>query len=400
MRPRVLTIDTIESVRQALKAMRVSPEGIDIMSPKAVYRLVKITDIDCRAANIIKQEMLARGGEAAAPYELYKLDTRKIDMVLMGTARQFDALLYKLERQPFGLPALAADIKRALDNYTKTPPAVQTGRFSLDLAARTHIMGILNITPDSFSDGGRFFDFDAAFAQAKRMVDDGVDIIDVGGESTRPGAESVSLNEELQRVVPLVERLSAELDVPVSIDTYKPEVARRALDAGASLINDINGLRDGQMVELAAERAVPVVIVHMQGNPQTMQHKPVYGDVVAEVIDWLDRQAQRVIAAGVAEHNIIVDPGIGFGKTLAHNVELLRRLAEFKSIGFPLLLGTSRKAFIGTILDLPVEERLEGTLATVVYAISKGAHIVRVHDVRETRRAVAIVDAIMGGGRS
>ena len=400
MRPRVLNIDSVESVREALKMMRVSPEGIDIMSPKGIYRLVKITGIDCRAANIIKQEMLARGGEAAAPYELYMLDAGKIDMILMGTAKQFEALLDKLSRQPFGLAALAEDIKKTLESYTKNPPMLHAGRFALELASRTHIMGILNITPDSFSDGGRYFSLEDALAQAKLMVSEGADIIDVGGESTRPGAAEVGLDEELKRVVPLIERLSAELDVPISIDTYKPEVARSALDAGASLINDISGLRDAAMIELATERNVPVVIMHMKGMPKDMQQDPVYGDVVAEVIDWLDGQARQAMAAGVAEHNIVVDPGIGFGKTLEHNLELLRRLSEFKSLGFPILIGTSRKAFIGKILDAPAEERLEGTLATIAYAISKGAGIVRVHDVKEARRVVAVVDAIAGGAGS
>ena len=396
MRPRVLNIDSVESVREALKMMRVSPEGIDIMSPKGIHRLVQITGIDCRAANIIKQEMLARGGEAAAPYELYMLDARKIDMLLMGTAKQFEALLEKLSRQPFGLPALAGEIKKTLESYTKKPPTLHAGRFALELASRTHVMGILNITPDSFSDGGLYLGLDDALRQARRMVSEGADIIDVGGESTRPGAVEVGLDEELKRVIPLIERLSAELDVPVSIDTYKPEVARSALDAGASLINDISGLRDGAMAALAAERNVPVVIMHMKGTPRDMQDEPVYGDVVAEVIDWLDGQARQAMEAGVAEQNIVVDPGIGFGKTLEHNLELLRRLSEFKSLGFPILIGTSRKAFIGKILDAPADERLEGTLATIAYAVSKGAGIVRVHDVREARRAVAVVDAITG----
>jgi len=395
LRPRVLSIDNLEDVKEAFRALNVSSEGIDIMSPKAIYRLVKVTGIDSRAANIIKQEMLARGGEAAAPWELYKLDSRKIDMILMGTLRQFDVLCQKLALQPFGLPQLAEDIKKSLNNYTKSPPTIEAGRFKLDLSLKTHIMGILNITPDSFSDGGRFFDYSIAVEQARQMVLDGADIIDVGGESTRPGAEPVTLEEETNRVVPIIKALSSELNIPISIDTYKPEVARRALDAGASIINDISGLRDENMVELVAERGVPVIIMHMRGTPQDMQLNPTYEDVVAEVIDWLDKQAGKAVVAGVSKDKILVDPGIGFGKNMGHNLELMKRLSEFKSLEYPVVLGTSRKTFIGAVLDLPVEERIEGTLATVVYGITQGANIVRVHDVKEAARASKMTDVLI-----
>jgi dihydropteroate synthase len=398
LKPRVIHIDTMEAATEALKELKVSAKGIDIMSPKAVHRLVKIAGVDGRAANIIKQEMLSRGGEAAAPWELYKLDSRKVDMILMGTLRQFDELCQKLSLQPFDLPKLAENIRKALYNYVKRPPVVMAGRFTLDLSARTHIMGVLNITPDSFSDGGRYFGYATAVERARQMISDGADILDVGGESTRPGAEPVTLEEEIRRVVPVIEELASELDVPISIDTYKPEVARRALDAGASIINDISGLRSDGMIELAVEKGVPVVIMHMQGTPRDMQLNPSYVDVVAEVTDWLGRQAEKVVGAGLPEEKILVDPGIGFGKNRGHNLELMRRLSEFKSLGYPVVLGTSRKAFIGAILDLPVEERIEGTLATVVYGIAQGVHIVRVHDVKEAARASRVTDAIMGRG--
>lgn len=399
MKPRVITLETLEAARDALKALSVSAQGVAIMSPKAVHRVLFISSIDVRAASIIKQEMLSRGGEAAAPWELYKMDTKTVDMILMGTIRQYDELCQKLSLQPFGLPALAKDIKNALDSYSARLPALQMGRFTLDLSSKTHIMGILNVTPDSFSDGGRHFDYSIAVEHAKRLVQDGADIIDVGGESTRPGAEPVTLEEELRRTVPVIEKLAGEFDVPISIDTYKPEVARRALDAGALMINDISGLRDDEMIALAAERSVPVVIMHMQGTPRDMQLNPAYGDVVAEVIDWLDAQAEKAIRGGLSRDKILIDPGIGFGKNLEHNLEILRRLSEFRSLGYPIVLGTSRKSFIGSILDLPAEERVEGTIATVVHGITQGAAIVRVHDVKEAARASKITDLIEGESR-
>ncbi len=380
-----------------LAGLDASQQGIDIMVPKAIHRIVAISDIDSRAANIIKQEMLSRGGEAAAPWVLYKMDLRKVDMVLMGTLRQYDALCEKLILQPFGLKVLARQIKDALGNYDKRPPVIEAGRFRLDLAAKTTIMGILNITPDSFSEGGRNFDFTVAVEQAKRMVDDGADIIDIGGESTRPGADPVGLDEEIRRTIPVIEALAGEIGVPLSIDTYKPEVAKRALDAGATIINDISGLRDETMVGLAIERNVPVIIMHMKGTPRDMQQNPVYEDVVTEVAAWLDTQAQNVIAAGLPSEKILIDPGIGFGKTRDHNLEIVRRLSEFKSLGYPIVLGTSRKAFIGAVLDLPADERVEGTIASVVYGITRGANIVRVHDVKEVARACKIADAIIMG---
>lgn len=397
LRPRVLCIRNPEDARKALKGLDASAQGIDIMMPKAIHRIIKISDIDSRAANIIKQEMLSRGGEAAAPWVLYKMDLRKVDMILMGTLRQYNALCEKLALQPFGLKALSRQIKDALNNYDKRPPVLEAGRFRIDLAQKTAIMGILNITPDSFSDGGRHFDYSVAVEQGRRMVEDGADIIDIGGESTRPGADPVSLEEELRRTIPVIEKLTGELDVPISIDTYKPEVARRALDAGATIINDISGLRDEKMVALAVERNTPAIIMHMKGSPRDMQKNPTYTDVVAEIADWLDQQAQQAIQAGLPGEKVLIDPGIGFGKTLEHNVEILRRLSEFKSLGYPIVLGTSRKAFIGAILDLPADERVEGTIATAVHGISKGANIVRVHDVKEVARACKLADAIIMG---
>jgi len=397
LKPRVLQIKNMKEVQKALKDLHVSIKGVEIMAPKAIHRLVRIYDLDPRAANIVKQEMLSKGGEAATPWELYKMDTRSVDSILMGTLRQYDDLCGKLSLQPFGLPALAEEIKEALFNYDEKVHLLQAGHFNLDLSSRTHIMGILNVTPDSFSDGGEFFDFSQAKEQAQRLVADGADILDIGGESTRPGAEPVTLEEELRRTIPVIEELSGELNVPISIDTYKPEVAREALEAGATIINDISGLRDEKMIGLAVEKNVPVVIMHMKGTPRDMQKNPAYDDVVAEVVDRLDSRAQHAIEAGLSGDKILVDPGIGFGKNLEHNLELLRRLSELKSLGYPIVLGTSRKSFIGAVLDLPAQERVEGTIASVIYGVTQGASIVRVHDVKEAARAIKVADAIRGG---
>lgn len=257
-------------------------------------------------------------------------------------------------------------------------------------------MGILNITPDSFSDGGRFFDPSKAIKQAVRMAEEGADIIDVGGESTRPGAESVTLEEELRRIVPLVKELVKEVPIPLSIDSYKSEVAEQALNAGAHIINDISGLRfDNAMAGLAARYKAPVVIMHIKGTPKDMQQNPVYEDLISEVKYYLEEGVRLAQVAGLKRDQVIVDVGIGFGKTVSHNLELINRLDEFHSIGCPMLIGPSRKSFIGSILNLPVSERLEGTIAAVTMAISRGVHIVRVHDCWPIKRAVQIADAIM-----
>lgn len=257
------------------------------------------------------------------------------------------------------------------------------------------IMGILNLTPDSFSDGGQFLEVEKAIEHAHRMVEEGADIIDVGGESSRPGSAPVSVEEELNRVLPVLERLTKELKVPISIDTYKYEVARQALDLGVDIINDITGLRgESDMAGLIARYRAGVVIMHMKGNPQTMQENPQYDDVIQEIKDFFRDRIDMAVSSGIQRQSIIVDPGIGFGKNLEHNLEIIRRLSDFKVLGLPLLVGPSRKSFIGQVLSLPVDERLEGTLAAVAVCVLKGASLVRVHDVRQTARVVRMVEAI------
>lgn len=266
-------------------------------------------------------------------------------------------------------------------------------RFHLDLCKRTHVMGVLNITPDSFSDGGNYLEPERALERAWEMVDEGADLIDIGGESSRPGALPVTTEEELLRVVPVVRTLAKKIPIPLSVDTVKAEVARQALDEGAWIINDISALNfDREMMEVAARYRAPVILMHMQGNPRGMQKNPTYSDLIGQIRCYLRENLKKAEDHGVEQ--IILDPGIGFGKTTADNLKIMRDLERFHDLGRPLLVGASRKRFIGDVLDLPVEDRLEGSLAVACWAAIKGAHIIRVHDIKETLRALRMIEAI------
>lgn len=280
----------------------------------------------------------------------------------------------------------------------KQPFTLNWSAYTLNLDQRTHIMGVLNVTPDSFSDGGQFLHREKAIEHGLRMAQDGADIIDVGGESTRPYSRKISVDEELERVIPVIEALSKELKIPISIDTYKSEVAREALKAGASMINDVSALRaDPNLSVVAAQAEVPVILMHMKGHPETMQDNPTYDDLISEIITFLKNAIDRAMEGGIRKEMVIVDPGIGFGKTFDHNLRIIKELKRFLSLGRPILLGTSRKAFIGHILGKEPFERDQGTAATVVAGVMNGANIVRVHNVKKTLDAVKIVDAIKKG---
>jgi dihydropteroate synthase len=256
------------------------------------------------------------------------------------------------------------------------------------------VMGVVNVTPDSFSDGGEFLDATAAIAHGRELLAEGADVLDIGGESTRPGAEAVSSEVELERVVPVIEGLAGG-EKQVSIDTSKAAVAAAAIDAGATIVNDVTALGDPEMAALCAEREVALILMHMQGKPRTMQEDPTYDDVVDDVKALLAERVERAVAAGVKEERIWVDPGIGFGKTVDHNLQLLRRLGELLTLGRPILVGTSRKSFLGKLSGAPVDQRLGGTIATCVLAVANGAAAVRVHDVAPVREALAIEAAIL-----
>jgi len=272
-------------------------------------------------------------------------------------------------------------------------PSLDCGGRALDLS-RTAIMGILNVTPDSFSDGGIFLARDAAVAHALAMVEEGADLIDIGGESTRPGAQAVSVQEELDRVIPVIEAITRVAPVPVSIDTSKPEVMRAAVAAGAGLINDVRALRTTDALQTAAALEVPVCLMHMQGEPRSMQHNPVYVDMAGEVRDFLQERIEACVAAGIPRQRIVIDPGFGFGKTVEHNLELLRRLDELRALGAPVLAGLSRKSMIGALFGLPVAQRLHASVALALIAVQNGATMLRVHDVRATREAIRMFEAV------
>jgi dihydropteroate synthase len=276
----------------------------------------------------------------------------------------------------------------------------RVGDVDLDCGERTLLMGILNVTPDSFSDGGMYLGERTAVDRGVAMVDEGADIVDVGGESTRPGSDSVSVREELDRVVPVIENLAAHVPVPISIDTRKSEVARAALSVGATIVNDVSGGEDPAMFDVVRAAGAGMVLMHMKGDPKTMQEAPRYDDVVAEVKEFLRERVEAAGLAGIATDRLAIDPGIGFGKDLQHNLALLANVDELLDLGQPVLVGPSRKRFIAALLDgAPVEERLEGTAAAVAWLVGRGAHIVRVHDVRDIAKVVRVVDAIVRAGR-
>ena len=300
---------------------------------------------------------------------------------------------------PSPLPGEAPWVERP-----EHPIALPCGRV-LSAARRPLVMGILNVTPDSFADGGRFLGLAQAVEHARAMCDEGADIIDIGGESTRPGSEDVPADEELRRVIPVIKELAAQMAVPISIDTQKAQVAAAALEEGAQIINDVSALRtDPAMAPLAARTGAPVVLMHMQGRPRTMQKEPAYGEVVGEVLAWLRERVAYAVSAGIPLQKLVVDPGFGFGKRVEHNLELLRRLHCLHALGLPVMVGTSRKAMLGRILGAPDSgsgpgplDRLNGTLATVACAVMAGCHVVRVHDVRPALEVVKVCEAVRRG---
>jgi len=398
--PRLLQVRDMREAFARLDEIAPSERGRGIMAPKLVHRVVRVDRLDTRAANILKQNMLSVGGEVCLPREVFAYEKREVSAVISGTLKQYRLLIPKLKEQPFGLKALAAELEEMLGFSPREKERVLAlGGREYRLDERTLVMGVVNVTPDSFSDGGRFYESRAAVEHGLRLAEEGADILDVGGESTRPGSDFISLDEELRRVMPVVEELAERAGVPVSIDTTKAEVARRALDAGCAMVNEISAMRlDPEMLPLVVERGVPFCLMHMQGMPKDMQENPHYDDVVGEIAAFLRERAEAAVEAGADPAAVMVDPGIGFGKTLRHNLEVLRRLPELKSLGYTLLLGTSRKSFIGMILDLPADERLEGTAASVALGVAGGADIVRVHDVKEMVRVVRVADALVGKG--
>ncbi len=374
------------------------PAGVAKMRDKAGFVALRVDGLKAPAANILKQEMLSVGGDAAVGRGVINCSVERTDAVILGTRKQVRALVRKLRPQPFGLRVLAEQLAGFLQ--AQPPGVFRWHGGQLDLSSRPLVMAALNVTPDSFSDGGDYFDRSAALDRALQMVDEGADLLDVGGESSRPGAAPVDEAEELRRVLPVVEHLASRVGVPVSVDTYKAGVARRAVDAGASIINDISGLRmDPAMAATVAAAGCAVVVMHMRGTPRTMQTDTGYDDLVGEVYAGLAGSLAVAEAAGVPRDRVWVDPGIGFGKSARGNLVLLQRLSEFAGLGCPVLVGASRKSFIGKTLGIDdPKDRVEGSLAAAVVAVWNGARVVRVHDVKATRRAVDLAWAALSAG--
>ncbi len=391
---RCLHITDLKDAIHQIEAVGVDPSGIELMRGKALHFNLKVEGIDPRTANILKQEMLSLGGDVALDGRGLDCSVQSTDGLLMGSQKQFEKLIQKLDSYP-NLQKIGQALKETFQNIFKSHFTLRCRRQTFRLGERTLLMGVLNITPDSFSDGGLFFDKDKAIAHGLKMVEEGADIIDIGGESTRPGSKPLGLKEELRRVLPVIEALSRDAEVPISIDTYKSEVARRAIDAGAEIINDISGLHfDPELARVAAKEHTPIVLMHIRGTPETMQKDVRYDSLFSEIIAYLKKGIRRAESAGVDPEQIVVDPGIGFGKTLEHNLLIIKHLSEFRILGKPILLGTSRKSFIGKILDSHPERRLEGTLSSIAIGVLNGAHIIRSHDVLQAKRAIAVADAI------
>lgn len=389
---RIIKINNREEAQKQLAAINCDSAGVNIMARKAVFKVVKLEGITTKAANLLKQTFLAKGGEVAVARGTADLSVEFTDVLICATMKQYQFALAQLKQQPWGLPQVAAAIENILQQEAEFPTrrySWQDKQLSIE-PGRTLVMGILNVTPDSFSDGGRYNNLAAAVQHVQEMIAAGADIIDIGAESTRPyGSKIISAQEEADRLLPVLEKVLPVCSVPVSIDTYKASVAEAALKMGAHIINDIWGLQyDAGMADVIAKYNVPVVIMH---NQETSTYNR---DIMSEIGGFLEKSIAIGTAAGITADKFIVDPGIGFAKNTPQNLAVLARLDELKSLGCPILLGTCRKRFIGDVLDLAVNEREEGTAATVAYGICHGAQIVRVHNVKVMARIAKMTDAI------
>nr|WP_092068389.1 dihydropteroate synthase [Dendrosporobacter quercicolus]NSL47078.1 dihydropteroate synthase [Dendrosporobacter quercicolus DSM 1736]SDL75211.1 dihydropteroate synthase [Dendrosporobacter quercicolus] len=397
--PRVVEITTARQACLELKKVDCHASGINIMADKAVFRTIKLEQVPAKAASLLKQTFLAKGGEVAVARGTADLSVEYTDVLICATLKQYKLAVSQLKLQPWGLPRLACCIEELLA-FAETFPArhYQWSNQQLTIKpGRTLIMGILNITPDSFSDGGKYNRVELAMKRTEELIAAGADIIDIGAESTRPyaGAEVISAREELDRLLPVVEQVIACSSVPISIDTYKSSVAYEALKLGAHMINDVWGLqKDPAMAEVIAKFDVPAIVMHNQQGTHYAR------DIMAHICEYLQRSVALGVAAGIDRSKMIIDPGIGFGKTPAQNLDVMSRLEQLAAVGCPVLLGTSRKRFIGEVLGAEVDDRVEGTGATVALGIVKGVNIVRVHDVRAMTRVARMMDAMLGSGEN
>ncbi len=397
MKVRVKEFKDKASLREYLLSLGNTPAGAEIISDKGRVFLFEIDGIDTRAANILKQDAISVGGDCAVPRKASSFEKGLWKVLLLVSPRELERLVEKLKVQPFGLKELSLSLTQSLNNYLKEEFVLKYGGKELPLKEPV-VMGILNATPDSFSDGGLYTAVDAAVKRAEEILSQGGRIVDVGGESTRPGAPPVPFEEEKRRVIPVIREIRKRLgdNFFISVDTYKSEVARQALFEGADIVNDISGLRfDPKMVEVVSSFGCPVVIMHIKGTPQDMQKNPYYRDVVSEICDYFEERISFALERGVERDKIILDPGIGFGKRLEDNLCILKRFSEFRVFGLPLLLGASRKSFIGAVTGVEKpRERLAGSLGAIAPAFYGGAKIFRVHDVKDSYHFLKLLSAV------
>ncbi len=395
--PQVILIRDLLEARAALARAGLSDIGLDVMGPRALFRTVRVSGLGIKEVNFLRQELTSRGGDIAVSEDLFGWMKENGSCLLVGTQSQFERLLPRLKGPDTGLRQLADSIETALRNYATPLPACHPG---MHLEQAPLLMGILNLTPDSFSDGGAYADLDAAVMHALDMVARGAAFVDVGGESTRPGSEPVSESDESARVLPVVRALARPLQGRVSVDTTRARVAADVLAAGAFMINDVSALRaDPDMVAVVRDAGCPVVLMHMQGDPKTMQKDPTYDEVVSDVYAFFVERLNWAVDNGLNEECLLVDPGIGFGKTTAHNLTLLRNLAAFKSLGRPIVVGASRKRFLGELLAIDVpHDRDRATAATTSIAALAGAHVIRVHEIEGNRQAALVARAVLEAG--
>ncbi|MCX7994800.1 MAG: dihydropteroate synthase [candidate division WOR-3 bacterium] len=378
-----------------LKEIDVAPEAYEIFAKKAEYRIIKIKNVSPAQANILKQIALICGGDVAIPKDVYlAFPRKKFDIILFANLREIEKIINRLQEQPW-----MENLKTKLDELLKADeiPVLKMGNREIKFD-RTYIMGIINITPDSFYSGSRYQSLSTVKSALEEMEKEGADFIDIGAESTRPGAEMLTEKEEINRLKPILPEIVRSTRLPVSIDTYKPAVAKFALDHGVKIVNDISGLgfhhRNKELARIIARYRAGLVIMHIKGTPKTMQVNPHYENLLSEVKQYFRTRIDFALQEGIELERIIIDPGLGFGKTIENNYELIERLGEFKIFKRPILVGHSRKSFIGNPFNLPPEERLEGTLGVEALLIKNGASILRVHDVLEARKVALLIDKI------
>lgn len=387
---RVVSATPVAAVAREGFRSGVAPENLDPLLARADALAVALEGVEAGAATRLAHEMRVSGGDAAVA----KAATG--GLVVVGPRAAFDALLARLTDAPADLPAIGREVADALERYARRRFDLRLGPYRLSVGDRPLLMGVVNVTPDSFSDGGKFLQPERAVAHARDLVAEGADLLDVGGESTRPGSDPVPEEEEMRRVLPVVETLAEALEVPISIDTRHARVAREAAAAGAAIVNDITGLQgEREMARAVADTGAGLVLMHIRGEPKTMQDAPRYDHLMAEVLRYLRRGLALAEEAGVPEEATIVDPGIGFGKRLEHNLEILGELSQIRSLGRPILVGPSRKRFLGQVTGAQdPAERVWGTAASCALAVAAGAAILRVHDVAAMRQASAVAHAV------